>query len=136
MRLCGDVERWWFFSNKHSSIAYKIIRSAPTAFEQRLILLPDFRLCLSHRLAPHRSDSACRVYFNPRHGLFRRRHLESIAEPGFGADKLRLTWIGLKFPTQLSNEDSKILRLSAVTRSPNRSKHHLMPDRLSLIRNK
>src|SRR5271170_8167032 len=28
------------------------IRSAPTAFEQRLNLLPDFRLCLSHRLVP------------------------------------------------------------------------------------
>src|SRR6202453_4518028 len=54
------------------------IRSAPKAFEQRLNFLPDFRLCLSHRLVPHCSHSTCRAYFNRRHGLFRRGHLEPI----------------------------------------------------------
>src|SRR5580658_6788000 len=124
-----------FFSNKHSSIAYKVIRSAPTAFEQRLNLLPDFRLCLSHRLVPHCSNSDS-VYFNRRHGLLRRRRLESIAKPGFGADELRSTWIGLNFPAELSNEDAKILRFSAVSLPPDGLKHYLMSDRLSLIRDK
>src|ERR1700741_5023882 len=99
-------------------------------FDQRSNSLLSFgTLPRSLFFLPHRSNSACRVYSNLRcGGLFRRRHLEPITEPGLSADEFRLTWIGLKLPAELSNEDSEILRLSAVIRPPNRLKHHLMPD--------